>query len=73
MKILAISGSGRASSTNTAMLRAMAEIARPNHQVTVFADVANLPVFSPDLEVAPLPESVQSLVDMISEIGRAHV
>ncbi len=67
MKILAISGSGRASSTNTAMLRAMAEIARPNHQVTVFAGVANLPVFSPDLEAAPLPNNVQSLMDMISE------
>lgn len=66
MKILAISGSGRASSTNTALLRAVARIAQPDHDVTVFADVAALPVFSPDLELQVLPEKVQDLVDSIA-------
>ncbi|KJF67642.1 NADPH-dependent FMN reductase [Rhizobium nepotum] len=67
MKILAISGSGRASSTNTAMLRAVAEIAQPKHEVTVFDGTAGLPVFSPDFEVGPLPVEVQAFVDMIGE------
>jgi NAD(P)H-dependent FMN reductase len=66
MKILAISGSGRARSTNTALLRAVAVIAQPDHDVTVFADVARLPVFSPDLEAGPLPEPVQCFVDSIA-------
>lgn len=67
MEILAISGSGRATSTNTAMLQAMAKIAAPDHAVTVFSSVADLPVFSPDLEVGPLPIKVQSFVEMVRE------
>ena len=67
MKILAISGSGRANSTNTAMLSAVADIARPAHIISVFSDIASLPVFSPDLETGPLPIEVQSFVDLISE------
>lgn len=67
MNILAISGSGRATSTNTAMLNAVSDIARPDHTVTVFSDIATLPVFSPDAEDGPLPKSVQTLVDMIRD------
>ncbi|MEP5758918.1 MAG: NADPH-dependent FMN reductase [Litoreibacter sp.] len=67
MKILAISGSGRVSSTNTAMLRAVVESAQPVHDITVFAGVADLPVFSPDLEEEPLPIAVQGFFDLISE------
>lgn len=65
MKFLAISGSGRARSTNTALLRAVADIAQPNHQITVFSEIASLPVFSPDLEQAPLPDSVLRFVGLI--------
>lgn len=67
MKILAISGSGRKASTNTAMLRAVSSAARPHHQVTVFSGVGNLPVFSPDLEVGALPAAVQGFVDLIQD------
>lgn len=67
MKILAISGSGRGASTNTALLNAVSEIARPQHEVTVFSGVANLPVFSPDAESRPLPQSVQDFTGMIRE------
>lgn len=66
MKILAISGSGRANSTNSAMLRTVAEIAQSKYEITVFTGIAGLPVFSPDLEQGPLPPEVQSFVDMIS-------
>jgi chromate reductase, NAD(P)H dehydrogenase (quinone) len=64
MNILALSGSGRASSTNTALLRALAATA-PQHQITVFTEIATLPVFSPDRETAPLPPQVQSFVTLI--------
>jgi NAD(P)H-dependent FMN reductase len=67
MKILAISGSGRANSTNTAMLRAVADIARPAHSVSVFSGIASLPVFSPDLEMETLPAEIQSFVDLIND------
>lgn len=65
MNILAISGSGRAGSTNTALLEAVARIANPRHAVTVFAEIAGLPVFSPDLEAEPLPDVVQDFADKV--------
>lgn len=67
VKILAISGSGRANSTNTAMLRTVAEIAQTKCEITVFAGIADLPVFSPDLEERPLPPEVQNFVEMICQ------
>jgi NAD(P)H-dependent FMN reductase len=67
MKILAISGSARVNSTNTAMLRAVAKDAPATHAVTVFSGIADLPVFSPDLEEKPLPALVQVFVDMVNE------
>jgi NAD(P)H-dependent FMN reductase len=67
MKILAISGSGRAVSTNTAMLRAVAEIAQPDHDVSVFSGVTSFPVFSPDLESRELPAEVQRFVSQIEQ------
>jgi chromate reductase, NAD(P)H dehydrogenase (quinone) len=66
MKILALSGSGRAISTNTALLRALAATA-PAHQITVYASLHELPVFSPDLEAAPLPAAVETLLALIRE------
>ena len=54
MKILAISGSVRADSTNTALLRA-AQVAAPRDVVfTLYEGMAALPIFSPDL-TDPLP------------------
>lgn len=66
MNILAISGSGRGASTNTAMLNAVSNIASPDHKVTVFSGIADLPVFSPDADNDPLPQPVQAFVDMVS-------
>ncbi|WP_232281547.1 NADPH-dependent FMN reductase [Sagittula stellata] len=65
MDFLAISGSARRLSTNTAMLRAVADIGRPDHVISVFDRVGDLPVFSPDLETDPLPDAVQIFVDQI--------
>lgn len=50
MRILAISGSLRASSSNTAMLRAAATLAPPSVEVALFAGIGDLPHFNPDLD-----------------------
>lgn len=60
MRILAISGSLRAASLNTAMLRAIARLARPDMQITVHQGLGGLPLFNPDLEAAA-PKSVADL------------
>ena len=58
MKILALSGSARRLSTNTALLRALEELAPPDIALSTYAGLGGLPVFSPDLEDLPLPDSV---------------
>lgn len=65
MDILAISGSARHASTNTAMLRAVADIMRAEHRITVFSQIGDLPTFSPDLEREPLPRPVQNFTSLI--------
>ena len=50
MKILAISGSLRAASLNSALLRALARVAPAGIEVTLFSGVGELPLFNPDLE-----------------------
>ena len=55
MNILAISGSLRAASNNTALLRAVARLAPPGIVVELFDDLGNLPLFNPDIENAEIP------------------
>ena len=55
MKIVAISGSLRAASVNTALLRAAAGLAPEGVEVTLCEDVATLPHFNPDIEIPPPP------------------
>jgi len=61
-KILAISGSLRARSSNTDILHAVARLAPPTVTVEVFDGLATLPYFNPDLDAdgAALPASVQA-------------
>lgn len=58
---LAISGSLRAVSTNTEVLRAAATLAPSNVVVTLYDGLGALPLFNPDLDVegALLPEPVR--------------
>jgi NAD(P)H-dependent FMN reductase len=60
MKILALSGSLRAASINSALLRTAARLAPPGIVVTLGTVVAELPLFNPDLE-ANMPASVVRL------------
>ena len=55
MKILAISGSLRAASINTALLRAVARLAPADISVELYSDLGNLPLFNPDIEATDPP------------------
>ncbi|MGA7593970.1 MAG: NADPH-dependent FMN reductase [Gallionella sp.] len=55
MNILAISGSLRTASNNSALLRAVARLAPPGIVVELFGDLGNLPLFNPDIEATHLP------------------
>jgi len=68
MNFLAISGSARRASTNTALLRGLAEVASPGDRVEVFAEVGELPVFSPDREGDRTPPAVAALVERIRRV-----
>ena len=61
MKLLALAGSLRATSSTAAILREAARLAPPGTRVEVFGGVATLPHFSPDLDVEPLPPAVAAL------------
>ncbi|MGR9246715.1 MULTISPECIES: NADPH-dependent FMN reductase [Rhizobium] len=67
MKILAISGSARRNSTNTAMLQAVCAVAPNEIEILIFDGVGRLPVFSPDLEGENLPEAVRDFIDLIAQ------
>jgi len=60
MKVFALSGSLRAASINSALLRAAAILAPQDMQIEVFPGVGDLPLFNIDLE-ASVPPSVATL------------
>ena len=61
MKMLAISGSLRAQSTNTILLRAATLIAPPPIHILLYEELDTIPPFNADLDVEPGPESVSRL------------
>jgi NAD(P)H-dependent FMN reductase len=58
MRILAVSGSLRARSANTALLRAAATLAPEHVRVTLYEGLEALPHFNPDVETVSLPPTV---------------
>lgn len=60
-RILLVSGSLRAASTNTAVLRSAQVLAPGALEAVLYGGLGDLPHFSPDLDVAPLPEPVAAL------------
>jgi chromate reductase len=68
MRILAISGSLRRASSNTALLRAAAALAPEGIEVVWYSGLGDLPHFNPDVEeVEPLPPSVADLRAQVRE------
>ena len=60
LHLIALSGSLRRGSTNTALLHAAARVAPPGIIVSVYEELGSLPLFTPDLEDA-LPPPAQQL------------
>src|SRR5580658_5120218 len=65
MKILAISGSLRATSLNAAVLHAAARLTPADVKVEIFDGIGNLPFFNSDLEGDRLPEEVRAFRTII--------
>ena len=65
MKILAISGSLRAASINSALLRTAALLAPPEVDITLCSMIGDLPLFNPDLELQ-VPSSVARLREAVA-------
>ena len=63
IRLLAISGSLRRASTNTAALEALARLAPEGVKLLLYRDLAKLPPFNPDddIEDKPKPEPVETL------------
>jgi chromate reductase len=55
MRILAISGSLRAASSNTRLIAALRRLAPPGVEVTIYEGLGELPHFNPDLDGDLLP------------------
>ena len=66
-RVLLISGSTRAGSANSALVRTAALVAPPGLEAVVYEGLAALPHFNPDLDVSPLPPSVAALRSAIDE------
>ena len=63
LRILGISGSLQASSTNSALLRVARAHAPAGVEVGVYDDLVHIPPFSPEIE--PAPETVVALRDVV--------
>jgi chromate reductase, NAD(P)H dehydrogenase (quinone) len=50
MRVLAISGSLRARSTNTSLLQALTLLSPPQLEIVIYEDLDQIPPFNPDLE-----------------------
>jgi chromate reductase len=66
MKILAISGSLRAASINTALLRAAQALTPVGMTINLYTELGDLPLFNPDLE-SVIPATVRRLRLQVAE------
>jgi NAD(P)H-dependent FMN reductase len=61
-----VCGSLRASSSNAAVLEALALVLGEGHELTRYAGLADLPAFNPDLDIEPPHPAVRVLRDQIA-------
>lgn len=64
-RILCLSGSLRAVSANTALLRAACALAPQELELALFGRMGELPLFNPDLDAEPLPPAVLALREAV--------
>jgi len=67
LKILAISGSLREKSSNTALMKAIIALAPENMKFTIYGGLGNLPHFNPDIDVDNGPPPVVELRTQLKE------
>jgi NAD(P)H-dependent FMN reductase len=65
IRLLAVSGSLRATSSNTALLRAAVKLAPENLEIELYEGLGNLPHFNPDLE----PNLPETILDLKARVG----
>lgn len=68
MQVLAISGSIRAGSYNTALLKAATRFAPENMNVVLFEELANIAIFQPDSAEEERPKAVKRLGTLIDKV-----
>ncbi|HEV2652693.1 MAG TPA: NADPH-dependent FMN reductase, partial [Rhizomicrobium sp.] len=68
MRVLAISGSLRAVSTNTALLKAAIALAPDGMTIELYDGLGSLPHFNPDIDVEPRPAAVADLRRRIADV-----
>ncbi|RRI02761.1 NAD(P)H-dependent oxidoreductase [Mesorhizobium tamadayense] len=66
LNLLAISGSLRAASTNSALVAALAANAPADCRVTVYDGLGRLPIFNPDDEGERTPREAAGLIDAVT-------
>ena len=69
MRILAVSGSLRAASSNSTLVRALASLAPEGVEVRIYGGLGDLPHFNPDLDVEPAPAAVADLRAELRDAG----
>ena len=67
MKVLGISGSLRADSYNTMLLRSAAELLPPGVELELYGDLKTIPPYDADDDVDAAPAAVQRLRDAIAQ------
>jgi NAD(P)H-dependent FMN reductase len=67
IRLLAISGSLRAVSTNTTLLKAAALLAPAGMTIELWDGLGGLPHFNPDLDVEPLPTAVAAWREKVAQ------
>lgn len=67
MKIIAMSGSLRAASSNTNVLLAAMRLAPPDVEISLYRGIAELPHFNPDVESVSVPPIVEVLRTQVQE------
>ena len=65
VRVLAISGSLRHASSNTALVNAAARVAPPGIEVSFWSELDRLPAFNPDLDTDSAPAAVKAFRDAL--------
>jgi len=65
VKIIAISGSVREKSYNTALLNAIKKVSSDNIDITLFNEIKHIPIFDPALDENQFPDEINQLISQL--------